>query len=277
MRCLCTGTARKLSLPGVYVAFAVLLPVACLILPRPVSGQSRDAPEFEVASVKAVQKMPRQGGQFSCRAGRLTSRGMPAKYAVLWAWHLEDHPDRLIGVPAWAQSAGAGDITYDIDARLGGDSDEDQCRLMLRTLLKVRFHLQVHEENRQADVYELVIAKSGARLKQVTDPNALPNGPGFRPNGRPTQVFDDRDLKGWSMDQLAQALSMPFVGLERPVLNRTNLKGIYRIDLTYRGTSDGDGPDIHTAVRSQLGLELSPARAMLTYVIVDHLQRPDPN
>lgn len=101
------------------------------------------------------------------------------------------------------------------------------------------------------------------------------NGPGFTMNGTPMQMFDPR-LTGWSMQQLAQALGI--AGLERPVVDRTGLEGIYKVALDFhRRDTPGDGVDVTTAVREQLGLRLESSTARFGMLVIDHVQKPDPN
>src|SRR5215831_20290032 len=65
--------------------------------------------------------------------------------------------------PAWVSSDG-----FDIEANAEGNASREQIRLMLRTLLEDRFHLKLRRETRAIGVYELTLAKGGAKL---TPPN----------------------------------------------------------------------------------------------------------
>ena len=266
-------TRQSLNFMVGSVIGAVALSILGLLGVSLAEGQSRAAPSFEVASVKAVV---RRGGnsEFSCANGRFVSRLYPPRFLILWAWGLDNDGDRLKGLPSWA--AGPGPPWYEIEARASSPVSEETCRLMLRTLLADRFHVATHEEDRTVDAYALVVAKGGPELTPVTDPNAPPNGPGFTMDGQPNQIYS-ADLKGWSMEQLASALSMNIVGLGRPVIDRTGLKGIYRIDLRFRVSPEGDGQDIRTEIQRRLGLQLTPRKEAVKVLVVDHIQQPDPN
>ena len=78
---------------------------------------------------------------------------------------------QIVGGPGWLDSA-----MYDIDAksspevdaRLKAVPDGDaarQKRLMVRELLKERFSLTTHEETRVLPVYNLVLARGGAKFQ----------------------------------------------------------------------------------------------------------------
>ncbi len=209
----------------------------------------------------------------SCSNGRFVSRNATVWYLIKWAWNIVADNDRLVGSPDWA---GAGGAYYVVEAKAAAPVGEDQCRLMVKALLADRFHLRTHEEKRMIDAFDLVIAKGGPKIKRVTDPDAPVNGPGFTMGGEPMQMLDPK-AKGWTMEQLAYMLAVAQLG--RKVFDRTGLEGIYRIDLRFRirGDDSGEGSDVTTALREQLGLELRSAKEPLDVVVVDHIERPSPN
>lgn len=61
--------------------------------------------------------------------------------------------------------------TFDIVAKLPPKTNKDQLRLMLQSLMKERFHLAVHREQREMQAYALVVGKGGPKLtpSQETD------------------------------------------------------------------------------------------------------------
>ena len=66
--------------------------------------------------------------------------------------------------------------------------------------------------------------------------------------------------------------------LGRKVFDRTGLEGIYRIEMRSSRPDDfGVDPDVATALREQLGLELRAAKEPLDVVVVDHIERPSQN
>ena len=49
---------------------------------------------------------------------------------------------------------------------------------MLRAVLEDRFRLKVHWEAREVPVYELTVAKSGAKLRAAKEGDCVPQTPG---------------------------------------------------------------------------------------------------
>jgi uncharacterized protein (TIGR03435 family) len=179
----------------------------------------------------------------------------------------------------------------------------------MRTLLADRFKLQVHHEQRQMDIYALVLAKPAvAGLKPSTTDcaaflqEAMRRGGLTRPEPGATvcglwELPGQIRMGGVPLSFLTNALS----GITgRKVLDRSNLTGNY--DLTLTWTPDGvrnfkpsadvpagtlpqingvpfdpDGPSIFVAVQRQLGLKLESAKAPVDVVVVDHIERPTPD
>jgi uncharacterized protein (TIGR03435 family) len=89
------------------------------------------------------------------------------------------------------------------------------------------------------------------------------------------------------MDTLSLALS-PLVN--RVVSNRTQLAGLYDLDLTWTPdtppqlppdappvTIDPNGPSIFTALQEQLGLKLETTRGPVEVIVIDSVERPTPD
>jgi uncharacterized protein (TIGR03435 family) len=143
-------------------------------------------PAFEVASIKP-DSVPPGVGRFvrvECPNGRFSSRDASVWYLIKWAWNVVSDNDRVAGHPDWT-----GRTNYEIDAKSATPVSEDQCRLMLRSLLIDRFQLRAHEERRTLDALDLVIAKGGPKIERVTDPDAPANGPGLTISGE--------SISGW--------------------------------------------------------------------------------
>ncbi len=73
-------------------------------------------------------------------------------------------------------------------------------------------------------------------------------------------------------------------GLDRPVVDRTGLVGIYEIRLVYtpesrigRRGSDADDISIFEALPKQLGLKLEQQQAPFDMLFIDHIEKPSPN
>src|SRR5438093_7021152 len=66
-------------------------------------------------------------------------------------------------------------------------------------------------------------------------------------------------------------------GVQRPVVDRTMLNGVYGFTLTYATADPDDRPDIFTALPEQLGLRLQVTRASIERWVIDHVERPSAN
>ena len=87
-----------------------------------------------------------------------------------------------------------------------------------------------------------------------------------------------------TIDALASMLRGPS---GRPVVNKTDLRGTYRLNLTFVralnpngldvAPSPDDGPSVFTAVREQLGLKLDSSRTERNVLVIDRLERPTEN
>ena len=106
--------------------------------------------------------------------GRLTISNGNLRMLIRFAYNVDD--TQISGGPPWIDSD-----RYDIVAKGEGDATTDQLRQMLQTLLSDRFCLKIHRESKELPVYNLVVAKSGAKLKQV---EGEMGGPPNQPNSR---------------------------------------------------------------------------------------------
>ncbi len=226
-------------------------------------------PGFDVTAVRPLPpNSPLRGYQIGCSESGFVAEGHPLDSMVRLAYQVEYF--QILGAPDWL-----GREPYVVNGKPASPVTEAQCRVMLQTLLRDRFKLTLRRELKEIPVYALVVDKNGPKIKRVSASDTQVNGPGFTVNGTPMQMFDPK-LTGWSMAQLAQALGIS--GLERPVVDRTGLEGIYKVALEFhRRETPGDGVDVTTAVREQLGLRLESSTASFQMLSIDHVERPDPN
>jgi len=270
------------------------------------------APAFEVASVKLNNSGSLEQHIWRTATG-LTVTNMPVRDLIRFAYRLQ--PFQLIGGPSWI-----GDDRFDMLAKIEGDApppmlpgadqpDSDRFMLSMRTLLADRFKLQVHHEQRQMDIYALVLARSAVEgLKPSTTDcdaylqEAMHRGGFTRPEPGATvcglwQSPAQIRMGGVPLSFLTNALS----GITgRKVVDRTGLIGNYDLTLTYtpdalrnfrsspdlppgtlpqiNGVSfDPDGPSIFAAVQGQLGLKLESTEGPVDVVVIDHVERPTPD
>jgi uncharacterized protein (TIGR03435 family) len=151
-------------------------------------------------------------------------------------------------------------------AKLPDGAAKDQVPAMMQTLLADRFKLEIHREQREQPVYELVVGKDGPKLEasppdddkapasadNAAGPSFIFGGPIGGPPGNATATPDGRGGRGGftiggttritpganctlriefmklAMPAFADTLT-PF--LDRPVVDETGLKGNYRAAL----------------------------------------------
>lgn len=217
-----------------------------------------------------------------------------AKTLISNAYGIKD--DLITGGPDWISSTG-----YDIDAKVTSfDSPDvhqltrDQHNQMLQSLLADRFHLVVHNETKDAPIYELTLAKGGPKLVESKPSDTPPQGSPAVPPGAVVKTFGapisgplirmmpgQFSAQAMSVAQLADMLSRQ---LHRTVIDRTGLTGKYDITLKYTPDSSpasadaaDAGPSIFTALQEQLGLKLDASKGPVKTLVIDHIERPSEN
>jgi len=242
------------------------------------SGQipSAAAPAFEVASVRQRQGSVYRTGPFVVSSPVIRLEGYTIFGLVMDAYHLRDdqlafgivaHPDDIY------------DTQYDIVARAPGEiaPSVDEARAMLRALLADRFKLRVHWETKEMQVYALVVAKNGPRLKPSSASGQCSVHAALARDGRNSEVtFSNCPIARLADDWLSNLI------VDRPVLDQTGLTGNYDFRLVvipdYRSRSASDPVDISpNAAVEELGLKLVPQKAGVDVVAVDHVEMPTEN
>jgi bla regulator protein blaR1 len=265
---------RKLLLATVALAVAGLPLLIGVLTPRlraqsQVSTQSWTRPAsasaFEVASIKPASPKALEVGLSTHPGGRLTIRNLSLWQIVNQAFELK--PLRLKNAEGSVFSA-----RYDIDAKAEGNPTRPQTMAMLRTLLCDRFRLKFHRETKVMPIYELIIAKNGPKLEKST-----------------TSEFQVRlhripsaDGSGMSYLLTAQKISMEkfcdfLINSDRLVFNRTGIQGEFDLKLNYAYEDNPDAPSLFTAIQTQLGLQLQPAKGPVEYFVMDHAEKPSEN
>jgi len=240
-----------------------LLVGVCVSLAVAVQAQNA-LPAFEVASVK-----PNNSGDPVSNGGRVigdrfTATNVTVVQLLRSAYGVQEF--QIAGQPGWA-----GIDRFDITANLPAGARSDQWGPMLQNLLSERFGLRLHREQRQTDVYALVVANSGLKLMPVDASTCAP------PNGRcgmsatPTEIV----ARGQSMEQLATRLSR---SIGQTVVDRTGVTGLFTFTLAwtqddqFRAPGATASPAIFTALSEQLGLRLQSQRAPVEVLVIDRVE-----
>src|SRR5213083_2794819 len=122
------------------------------------SQTSARKPAFEVASVKRNNSGSR-ALTFGASPGRFTAQNVMLRMLIKDAYDVQDF--QVSGGPDWINSD-----RYDIEAKAQDRASSQQIEgPMLQSLLEDRFKLVVHREMKELPVYEMTVAKGGAKLK----------------------------------------------------------------------------------------------------------------
>jgi uncharacterized protein (TIGR03435 family) len=242
----------------------VALPIAASLA----SAQNGEPRSFEVASVKPHD-------QLSCMycfhaVGRQVNMGgYNVQQLIQDAYKLKRYQ------VSFAPSARPDDdLYYDIVGKAEGDAKptNEQIRLMLQSLLAERFHLKFRREQKEMPVYLLVVGKDGPKFKESVSNAKVSVSRGFHGRNRYVQITK------LGVDNLTDEISV-----NRPVLNRTGLTGVYdiRLEATPESRLNVDPQpediDIFQAVQDQLGLRLVAGKAMIDLLVVEQVEKPSGN
>jgi len=225
---------------------------------------------FEVASIRP-HKGPYTEVAFRISGPKVTIVAYGLEGLIMDAYQLTES-SQISGGPPWMS---ADSVRFDIAAIAPGEgvSSNESVRLMLRTLLADRFQLKVHRVTQERPVYALVVAKNGPKLKT----SAPGEESSVTAGGAKTAQITMANV---TAERLAIQLSS---GLDRPVVDKTGLKGHYDVKLNWIPEFAGppppgsDGVNIFTAVQEQLGLKLEPQKASIEILVIDHVEKPSEN
>jgi len=226
-------------------------------------------PAFDVVSIKPHKdEGMRMRMGISMTPDGFVADGVPVFMLMHEAFRLSE--DRILNEPEWVKSA-----RFDINAKV---APEDAPRLkplsmqqraaMMLPVLEDRFGLKYHHETRELQVYTLVVAKGGPKMKEAASaagdppgsakpggggelPPPLPPaggggpegggavvrpGPGGGPGGKPQMMMRmspqgmTMEGRGTTMGGLVQMLSQQ---ISATVVDKTGLVGSYDFTLTF--------------------------------------------
>ena len=237
-------------------AVAAILVLSCCFA----NGQS-----FEVASIHRNLHGAEDTSVHILPGGRISATSTTLKTLIRYAYKIQSF--QLAGETGWTDSE-----YYDIEARTaaGESLSEEQLKPYLQSLLADRFHLKVHWETREGNVYALVVDKSGPRMKE----NPEGKDPIMNTQKNSGQVV----MKGVGvpMQVLAASLGNQLSGI---VVDKTGLAGAWDFQGAWEiePAPDSAAPSIFTGVREQLGLRLVPQKGPVSMLVIDQAARPSEN
>ena len=299
---------RFLTAAGLFATAAWVVLVAPVAFSLARAAQSQTAPQtqapqqapaaddpkfapfvFDIVSIKPHKDDPNATSKWmgiQNEPDGATMREIPAIFIISQAFGTIHF--KLSGAPDWASRD-----KYDIDAKMEPDvadalnklSPEDQKlarKHMMLVLARDYLKASVHMDVTEVSIYELVVAKNGPKVTEVTDP-AIPSG-GLRVRGSKTGTTWEGHATPIAnmMGQLSYAAG-------RPVYDKTGLTGRYDFTMTYMQenlsaappSADGGAPPppdtappLARALEEQLGLKLVSAKGNMDVIVIDHIEKP---
>lgn len=284
--------------------------LAVLAFTLPIAAQQKLA--FDVASIRENKSGAGPGGDeqsrnvplgpgnvYSPTGGQLNLRNIEFLQLIAFAWKMTS-PQRdafADAAPQWAR-----DAHFDLQARTDkADVTKDELRQMMQSLLKDRFGLAVHYEDRTTSVYALQMIKADTF------------GPHFRKHtGGCSTAFKgnetvDSDADGYpkvcggllllsgstgthyrigASDMPITVFATSITGwgdLGRPVVNDTGITGNIDFVLDYippnpqAAAVDQEGQGFQEALHKQLGVKLESQKQPVPVLILDHLDHLSDN
>jgi uncharacterized protein (TIGR03435 family) len=254
--------------------------------------KSPPEPRFEAVSIRALPpNVPRIliPADFTpvLPGGKYINSRAALHYMISFAYDVKAPiMRRLIGLPDWAKKH-----PYAVSAAPGQDfpalpaaENDRQVRLMMRTMLEDRFHLKLHTEIRQETVFFLDVTKSGFKFMEVNA--SVPP----EKEGRVNAAWGDSggSISGNRSTIAGLAATLAII-LERPVMDRTGLKGYYNFDVSWKAPEPLNeqppgprfGPEgialLHTMLQDRFGLRITKATGPVKYWVVDRVEEPTDN
>jgi uncharacterized protein (TIGR03435 family) len=266
--------------------------------------------QFEVATIKRVERADIESGKFGPRPLEIRCKGVDE------TWSSANRAEsvnvsvqgRCVGMLFLGQLIGfafdlpnervLGTVPYEpyqLDAKAEnvGTVTKAELQEMLRHLVIDRLKLRTHTEYREEEGYALRVAASGLKIKE-TSLDEL--GTTWEKRGEPGCGFYCWDGR-FRMKKFAYGLGS-MTGT-KPIVDLTNLKGIYEFRFTLNRVEEGPAgaategprgangpgdppkarfdPPIARALEQQLGLRLDPGKVPVEYVVVDSVERPAEN
>jgi uncharacterized protein (TIGR03435 family) len=283
---LTAGKKLLVCVAGVWVA----------IVPFAVGVIRAQDERFEVVSIRRVEIENVSAGVpvFPSTGGIGTSTPTRINYHGTWlsgliAQAFDVRPDQISGVPELVK-----DARYDIVAAIPEGATKQQFNHMLGNMLRDRFHLRFHLEQKAQPVYALRISKNGPKLKETArvdgDMVAPKGGIGAQgPDGFPVLPPTYKGAVGRpgpnGMFLTGQDVSIAEIAswfetkAGRPIVDETGLTGRYDVKVHFEwirrgpGTEPSTAPSVFTAVEEQLGLKLESASRPLDHLVVESIDR----
>lgn len=246
-----------------------------------VSAQTPSSPTFEVASIR--QNRTSEGGSFLPREGLFQAQNLSLRTLISDAYGVQEFLIDDRAMPDWVRSD-----RWDVTAKPPADvTGVGPFPGMLQRLLSDRFALRIRSEPRQLPAYRLARVRPdrlGPALVPFTGECQTPQ----RSEGERCWLSIKLSIQSSSIEAVgyewaAIGLARHLMGgLERPILDGTGLTGPFNVHLRWvpglqASPGDGDSVTLFTALREQLGLELTSVTATTDVLVIESAERPTEN
>jgi uncharacterized protein (TIGR03435 family) len=237
-----------------------------------VSGQTAAAPSrFDVVSIKPSAEQNRNKTFRRTPDGGFRAGNYSLKDLIRLGWEVRDF--QIAGGPGWLDTE-----RYNVQTKpdvafspVTADGEARQ-REMVRLMLQDRFRLQVHQQQKEMNVYYLVLAQGAPKLKRTGDAREM------------NTHMSDAKGRMWAT-KFDMVLFAQYLGGELgfPVIDQTGLTGVYDFELAWNpddgkiGAETDSRPSMVTAIKEQLGLELKRGKGQVEVVVVDYAEKASVN
>jgi uncharacterized protein (TIGR03435 family) len=191
--------------------------------------------------------------------------------------------ERIVGGPFWLER-----LQFDIEAKFdpkvlelrpspaSGDGPMNippAVSEMMRALLRERFNLKAHQEEREVDIFALVRARVDGQLGPALHPStaACPTQPTFPPKCGVKTVEGKMVGTGATMKDLLIVVSLRGQP-DRPIRDFTGVDGRFDFTIEEEVTES-----VLSVLPKDFGLRVESRRVKESVLIIDHMERPIPN
>lgn len=236
--------------------------------------QSQPAqPHFDAASVRVNKSADRPYTKFD--ATRVELHKASIKHLIRRAWTVTDYQ---VVWPDWVDAQRFA-VGYDVTVTFPANTTPEQLQLMFRDLLATRFGLVTHWEDRELKAFEVRPAESGAILKKAANPAPPTDFPKYTARTSDGQWHFSSQLggapSGLTVGGFLEALNATQI-LDRPLVDKTGIKGNYDIELTAPADVPGNKPNasvLLNALEKQAGLKATLKTLSVPTLIIDRMDR----
>lgn len=249
--------------------------------------------EFDVADIRPSLQDHPTAPKFT-PGGRMDVRGVTLIALIQHAWGMDTYDNELIaGGPKWLTTERF-DILAKATPPAGPSSlltDNDSIREMLQNMLKDRFQLAVHSEDREVTVFALTSDKPKLNQANPSERTKCKESAAPVPtaDGAPQRMIVCTNI---SMSEFATQLHGMAPGYaNRPVVDLTGLQGAFDFTLVYsrpdvvrrslRASAELTEPSgaisLFEAMEKQLGLKMQTQKHPMLVLVIDHVEQSPSN